>query len=94
MSNEHVRRHWAQAGNSCRAGGGDETGTGAGAGAGAPGPAVIALGFRLWMTRHPGRAWMGSSDGGPGGGAGVATGSGGASTALRYTVHKRPRMRG
>ena len=42
----YVRRHWAQAGNSCLAGAGEATAAGAGVGAG-PGPAVIALGFRL-----------------------------------------------
>ena len=67
---EYVRRHWAQAGISYRAGGG----IGAG-------PVVIALVFRLWMTCHPGRAWMGSSGDGGGAGAGGATESGGASTA-------------
>lgn len=76
----YVRRHWAQAGNSCRAGAGDATAAGAGVGAG-PGPAVIALGFRLWMTRHPGRAWTGSSEGGGAAIAGGALASGGASTA-------------
>ncbi len=45
---------WAQAGNSCCAGGGNATGSGADAGA----PGSDALELRFWMTRHYGRAWM------------------------------------